>query len=631
MAYTRIIENNFGQSMMLPQVCSGTTYPYTDITGRDTSIAFPGYTSSWYYADGVSSPLQWYNFSNLATQLATKKFYSEIATNLLVNSNDIELLESDQFKQDVETFNNNVIFIWGDFEKGGLCLCKDELLDGNTRVGYAFRLITGCYTNSDNSSYKFGINYMGSSSFRSDLLNNIAFAIKSYNDSSDIDEFHIFMCMNASNGWSYSVNWQSAGFITAPDCISATSNTDYNIYFDYLTPVNCPYKIWTFDTTYVLHLDTKLYTSLSGYSLYSGSPWGDNTSEDEDDPTASGGYSAGGGGFGNFPMDSDNIGDMDDSDFTLDCISTGLVTLYNPTIVQLQDFANFLYTGITDSIADQLKKLVTNPLDYIIFVALTRATPPTAGLIQDISFAGVQSGVTALSLSKQFDEIDCGTISKSRIESFKSFLDYEPHSKVQIHLPYCGTHELKMDDIQGGDLHLSYWIDFMTGSCVAKLRSIRSSRGGKDVSINSVLYEFNGNVYVTMPLTATDWRGAYNSLVQFVGGTVAMASGNVMSGVGSIASAVTGQKINLARSGQSGSSYGHMGYNYPYLILSRPNQSLPYQFKSRQGYTSNISEKLMNLQGFVSIERSSIMIDNIKASDDEKEMIKDLLEEGIYI
>lgn len=330
-------------------------------------------------------------------------------------------------------------------------------------------------------------------------------------------------------------------------------------------------------------------------------------------------------------IDDEDLGDLN----SLTAINSGLVTLYRPTQAELSSFASFLYTGITDSIADQLKKLVTNPLDYVIFVALCKFAPPIYGR-EEIAFCGIGSGVSADKIVNQFYDLDCGSITFN--EQFNSFLDYSPNSKLKIYIPYCGVHDLNVDECMGSVISLKYRIDLLSGSAVAKLKITRLRRKTApfDCSINSYIYEFPCNVYLTMPLSATDWRGTYQSLVSLAGGVVGgIATGGVggaMSIASSVASAVTSNKVSVNRSGQIGSSYGYLGENKPYLILERPITSVPDQFEQWEGLESNILTKIANLNGYTEIDTDTLWSNSFgHATQEECNMIKDIMNGGVYL
>ena len=74
----------------------------------------------------------------------------------------------------------------------------------------------------------------------------------------------------------------------------------------------------------------------------------------------------------------------------------------------------------------------------------------------------------------------------------------------------------------GSRINVNYLIDLLSGSCIARVKISRSVRATapQDSRVNDVIYEFQGNVYLSMPISSTDWRGTYQALVGLAGGIV---------------------------------------------------------------------------------------------------------------
>ena len=371
-------------------------------------------------------------------------------------------------------------------------------------------------------------------------------------------------------------------------------------------------------------------------TLISGNLWGNASIETEDNPFLPSEYASEAGGWGSYPMQSDAIDFTDVDNFTVDVLNSGFVTLYNPTIQNMVDFNRFLFSGLTDAIVTNLKKLVTDPLQYVLFIAMTHFKPET-NVSEEISFAGVGSNVYAPKILKQFKQIKCGAITIP--EATKSFLDYGSYSKCSIFLPYIGQQELAIDDVMSSRVELSYNIDYLSGSCLAQIKCTRTSRSSVDPSINSVLYEFTGNIYTIIPLSATDWRGAISSAIGLIGGVssgvISAAAGNPLGAIqeigGSVADAVMSNKVSVHRTGSPASSYGYMDIQQPYLILERPNQSIPSNYGSKVGYTSNIYGSIGGFKGYTEVLDDSLWTERLDISDEEAAEIRSLFADGVYL
>lgn len=328
----------------------------------------------------------------------------------------------------------------------------------------------------------------------------------------------------------------------------------------------------------------------------------------------------------------------------IDACNSGLITLYNPTQAQVKAFNNFLFGGsITDAIANQLKRLISNPYDYLIFLALCHFNPPTDQLVgETIKFVGIDSLVGSRKINQQIVEI--GPYKIGYYPSFNSFLDYSPFTKVRLYAPYIGFQELNIDDLTGTKnvmvtLTLTYYVDLLTGSCVAKLvisRGKRINGANADDSLNNFMYTWNGNVYQMLPLSSNDFRGLFTAVTQFANGVGSVVNGNAVGGLGAMASAVMSQKSTVNKNVPSASSYGYMSPQEPFLQFEIPIQSLPSydssnNYSSYHGYPSNIQNKVSYFSGYLETDENTIWKGDIDCLDGEIEEIQTLFNTGVYV
>ena len=634
---------NLSDGTYLPTIESGYGITYTiPFVGTELTMNFP-YSRIWdYYQQGVQTPITWFDFSANCNECATKPNYRYSSdfwdrhTRLANGFGDITEGELNALKA---AFNSDVSWLWGSLDDGGAFIFKsaDNPSDVNS-LRYRIYMCWGEFErepeNPDYSDGKYFYYFStmdGSNRIPLDRMYNVGFFIDG--DQDEIERecvLGIYYCTNKEDNRVFAGNVGGVYGMVPPQLATSTPEWAWGLG----TPewVETPILAWYFEGgssnskshCYGFTMDNTIWIS--------GNPF----SEDEygDEPSGSGGTNTSGGGYGTPATDTGDVdGESADDLNQLTAINSGLATLYNPTQAELAAFAEWLYTDITDSMADQLKKLQTNPLDYILFVSLCKFNPPTSGRME-IGFAGFGSGVTAQKISNQFMEIDCGTVDYK--EQFGSFLDY--HSKVQIYLPFCGTHVLKTDDVIGSKVKVNYLIDLLSGSCIARVKITRAIRptAPQDSRVNDVIYEFQGNVYLTMPISSTDWRGTYQALVNLAGGIIqGAASGG---GVGAAAGAVTGaaslimnEKVSVSRSGQAGSAYGYMNNKKPYLILERPIQSVPTNWGGFEGYMSNNRAKIANLKGYTEIDPNTIWTDNIHCTEKEAAELKEMFNGGVYL
>ena len=379
-----------------------------------------------------------------------------------------------------------------------------------------------------------------------------------------------------------------------------------------------------------------IYTphTIDGWDLIAGGPFAGATDTSADAAQTPAGSK---GGNGDYDKNSDPIGSADASQFTTDALNSGLLTVFNPTKSQLISFASFLYSNsITDAIANQLKHLIADPLDYIVGLNMAHFVPVISGS-GTINFGGVSSGVTAGIVSPQMQFLDCGQVGVP--EQTNSFQDYDM-STVTLYLPYCGMHELNIKEVMGGTIRVQYIIDCLTGSCVADVTVIKSATHPGESDLNSVIYSFTGNCFQSVPLTSRDFKstisgllGVASSVGTFAGG---MATGNVMAmagGTSNLINSAMSATPNVSRIGNYSSNYGYMQYQKPYLVLTRPIANIPNMYEDYYGRPLYEYITLDKCEGYTEIDTDTLWttkFDDI--TNEEEQMIKDICNRsGIYI
>ena len=329
----------------------------------------------------------------------------------------------------------------------------------------------------------------------------------------------------------------------------------------------------------------------------------------------------GGGGGGGISSTDQGVDPLP----TNSLLNSGFVTLYNPTLSEIQQFASFLFTGLTDSMVNNLKKLLVNPLDYILSLSMVRFNP-NGGNKEDIEFCGIDSGVDANLISDQYKHIKykCAT---DIYESYKTALDYSNYTKAKIYIPYCGMYDVNIDMFMDGQATIDYYIDKVSGQCIAQLSMVKT--GGKNkVAINSIVGVYTGNVLYTMPISSTDWRNTFNSLVG-IATTFAMPSVGAVAG---IAKEVTSQKVNVQTSGNLSSNYGFFGKQNPYIIIERPRTSVSTLHATRVGYPSYETIQLGKRKGFVKLKNSTFRMDKFpKITKQEIDELNTIMNEGVVV
>lgn len=359
----------------------------------------------------------------------------------------------------------------------------------------------------------------------------------------------------------------------------------------------------------------------------------DNNFNDPNDPFDNDDDSGGGGG--SFGDDQDNWDD--DSDPvpvpplpSLSAVDTGFITLFNPTVSQLQNLATYLWSNAFD--INNFKKVTANPMDVILGLSIVPVDVP-ASTTAEVMVGNQGSGVYMLKANSQYVELDCGTIAIH--EKDHSYLDYSPYTKVTIILPFIGAQDLSIDELNGQTMGVIYHIDVLSGACIAYI-----------TIDGNVIHQYAGQCSVSIPITSQDFTQTIMALGQLVvagvgagvgiaasGGLAApIAGAMVAGGVSSVASGalnVANSKPAYSKTGSIGGSGGLLAVQKPYLIFEYPRKSKPAQQQTFTGYPSNITFTLGQLFGFTQIQ--DIHLENISCTDEERDEMLSIMRGGIIL
>ena len=338
------------------------------------------------------------------------------------------------------------------------------------------------------------------------------------------------------------------------------------------------------------------------------------------DPYTSGGTSESGGGGGTFGGGSTifggNTDPVDIPDLpSLSAVDTGFITLFNPTLTQLNSLASYMWSDVFS--LDTFKKLYADPMDCILGLSIV-PVQPTSGGTGTVKIGNISTDVTMNKASSQYVSVDCGTVEVK--EYWGGYLDYSPYTKCEIYLPYVGVHEISVDDIMNKSVHIVYHVDILSGACNAYVKCG-----------DSVLYTFIGQCSSSIPISGNDWTNTINGVLSIagnIGSLVASGGASAPTELPSMAqNVVNALKPNIEKSGAMSGTGGMLGIQKPYIILTRPNQALPENQNKYTGYPSFITMNLSECSGYTEIE--TIRLENMTCTDDELTEIETLLKQGV--
>ncbi len=289
--------------------------------------------------------------------------------------------------------------------------------------------------------------------------------------------------------------------------------------------------------------------------------------------------------------------------------ASSLWSIYNPTLKQVNQFGSWLWSS---NFVEQLKKLFNDPMQAIIGLHKVYSPVQTSGQ-GTIKCGYLDSQVPSKLVSEQYVTVDCGSVDMQ--EYFGNVFDYPPYTEVSIYLPFIGIRQLDPSDVMRSTISVKYHIDVLTGACLAEVNVQRDASGG-------TLYTFSGDAAVRYPVSSGSYMGIVSGLI---GVATSVVSGNMLPAL----SGVTRLHTNVDHSGSFTGNAGAMGSKIPYLIISRPQTAMADKFETLSGYPSNTYTPLSACTGFTQVKFCHV--ENLTATDSEKQEIEQLLKEGVIL
>ena len=342
-----------------------------------------------------------------------------------------------------------------------------------------------------------------------------------------------------------------------------------------------------------------------------------------------------GGGDGEYDDNSsDTIGLPDLTNLNSNSINnTRFFTCYKLTPEQLTKLSNELWSK---NFIDIISNSVLKPTDFIVSMNMIPIDVPSTPKMMKAG-QWLLNGAIGGVISGQFFRVDCGSIQIKK--KWGGALDYL--TKIALYLPFIGEVQLSPDDVMGSTISVIYTVDVMTGSCLASVKIVRDN-------LDAILYQYNGNCSATYPIVSQDYSALMSGVLQLGIHSVADYTKSLpqLNKKGTNKGAIKNAKItrrenlvsgatsclfdispNVQRVGNMSSTVGFMGIKKPFIILSRPIQSLAENYNTYRGFVSNITMTLGDCTGYTEVEE--VHLENISATENEISEIEDLLQNGV--
>lgn len=304
---------------------------------------------------------------------------------------------------------------------------------------------------------------------------------------------------------------------------------------------------------------------------------------------------------------------------TTSALSTGFIKAYNLSAGQSQSLSAYM---LTDSFIQGVKKLMANPIDYVIGFHMIPVKPTTTS--HNIIIGGVDTNISSEMITQEYVQYQCGSIQVP--EYWGAFIDYSS-TKVEIYVPFVGVMPLDIDDVMNATLTLTYNINVLSGACTAFL-DCDTAR-----TLHSVIYYWNGNMQSSIPITNNDYSQKLSMMMsgvgQLAGGFASGNAANMGMGAASIIGSVLKKPI-IQKAGALAGDVGMLSQFTPFLIVTRPVQALPANYKALNGYASEIGGTVGSFSGGY-LEVEQVDLSGIACTDSEKAEIEALLKGGVFV
>lgn len=325
---------------------------------------------------------------------------------------------------------------------------------------------------------------------------------------------------------------------------------------------------------------------------------------------------------------------------SLSAASTGIVGLFCPSVAQMQQLADFMWTDfggqgttvieVLEEVVEAIKRAISNPLDYIFGLNMIPSQGLNIGASKVVKFGFVSSGVSMPILADHYFRVDCGSLSFDTLCG-DSFLDYAPYSKFSIYLPYIGFKDLDPNDLVGHTISVVYHGDAITGGLTAYIF--------KD---GNIMYQYSGGCALNIPLSSDNWGATIAAAASVATGVLSAAAVPGAAGVAGAGKALlAGAASNVAsnpsllspqvmHSGAVTGSPGFMGVQYPFIIREAVNFHSTAGFNKSSGYPAYYYKKLGDVSGYTTV-MDAHMANIPMATQEEIEEIENLLESGVIL
>lgn len=229
---------------------------------------------------------------------------------------------------------------------------------------------------------------------------------------------------------------------------------------------------------------------------------------------------------------------------------------------------NDLYAEMwSTQLSRQLRDTKYSPMQGIGSLHKMACESPAEPTAVNIRLAGATLKTTGYIVQSQFVKTVFPAVQISRYSG--TFLDFAPHTKISVHLPYIGTVSVDPDVCVGGSLQVCYIFDVLQGNCCAIIKY--TDRFGQ----SDIYGSYTGNCAYQSIVSGSDngfpaVRGAVQTLAT---GAVSLAEGNL--GGAAVAALSAGTSLataehSFSRTGNTSGNAAALGTTDLFVTVTSP-------------------------------------------------------------
>lgn len=344
--------------------------------------------------------------------------------------------------------------------------------------------------------------------------------------------------------------------------------------------------------------------------------------------------------------------------------------MYAMTANALNLLAEGLWNLDKTQIGTDLALMGANPIDSIVSLRLYPFAI-TGGSQTTVKVGTIDFGIQGILVNdSQMNILDLGTVFLDYINPEKmSYLDFEPYTMLELYVPYCGKIPLSASQFINHNLNVKLCVDYQTGACIGivfrdniavhymqgqigvDIQVTGRNASEQQIAVAQHLMGGLGNVMSGSLNVVGSTKNLMSSGTQSIkmfddnyntynlGGSMNMQGlgmSQFTSGTGQLAKGIFDIKTSpqyktyVERVGSSTPSCSLYEPKYCYVIVQRcvPMESNS-DYETLIGHACSKTDIIENFHGFTQL--GSVKLDNVPCTLEEKNMLTELFEQGVYL